>query len=77
MRSKSGSVPTERPGKYVRDYYRVPAYIGTRVRYTYQGVREGTITGFDGQYILIKFDGEPAARRRQRRAHPTWEIEYL
>jgi hypothetical protein len=65
-----------RPGKYVRDYYRVPAFIGARVRYTYGAHSEGTITGFDGQYLIVKMDGEGRARRRPR-YHPTWEIEYL
>lgn len=71
----------ERPGKYVRDHYRVPAYIGGRVAYTWgerhgEGTRYGTITGFDGQYLIVKLDGEGKVRRRDR-FHPTWEIEYL
>lgn len=68
---------TTRPGQYVRDHYRVPAFIGRRVRLTYQGTHEGTITGFDGQYLIVKWDHEPQNVRYRPRVHPTWELEYL
>ena len=59
----------------IRRQYGVPAEVGGRIAYTYQGRREGTIVGFDteGAYLLIRLDGEDDARRY----HPTWEIEYL
>jgi len=60
----------------VREHYRVPAFIGSRVRFTFQGVHTGTITGFDGQYLIVKWDGEGRVRYRAR-VHPTWELEYL
>lgn len=71
---------SDRPGGYVRNHYRVPAYIGTRVAYVWPerhgGKRRvGKITGFRGQYLLIKFDDEQRGSRVLY--HPTWEIEYL
>jgi hypothetical protein len=65
-----------RPGQYVRDHYGVPAFINARVTYTYgDEPRHGRITGFDGQYLLIKFDDE--TRHVRELFHPTWKIEYL
>ena len=60
---------------YVRRFYGVPADVGVRVAYTYQGRRDGTIVGFDdeGAYLLVRLDGEETVGRY----HPTWEIEYL
>lgn len=55
---------------YVRSYYRVPANVGGRV--TVDG-RAGRIIGGDGQYLLVRFDGELWVSR----AHPTWRVEYL
>lgn len=64
-------------GDYIRNHYSVPARVGQRVRYgaTYLdgGPREGTIAGFDGQYLLVRLDGDDHSGR----FHPTWEIEYL
>lgn len=71
----------DRPGQYVRDHYGVPAFIGRRVRYTGRlgaSAREGKIAGFDGQYLLVKFDDDDSERHGFReRLHPTWEMEYL
>lgn len=69
----------DRPGKYVRDHYQVPAFIGTRIKYVWgerhgEGTRAGKITGFDGQYLIVKFDDETKSSRT--RLHPTWEVEY-
>jgi hypothetical protein len=65
---------SERPGKYVRDHYLVPAFIGVRVTYTYEGERHGKITGFDGARLIVKFDDE--TRGSRSRLHPTWQITY-
>jgi hypothetical protein len=64
--------------EYIRNYYRVPAYRGRRVRYTggaVPRVREGTIVGgaSGNAYLLIRLDGE----RHARPYHPTYELEYL
>lgn len=55
---------------YIRLRYGVPAKRGGRIRYAKE---EGTITGSDGGYLLVKIDGE----KRSKRFHPTWNIEYL
>lgn len=68
------SASGERPGQYVRDYYGVPAFIGARVTYEWNGPpQHGKITGFDGQYLMIRFDDGSG---RGDRYHPTWHITY-
>lgn len=62
------------PGTYVRIYYRVPAYIGSPVVFTWRGRHSGRITGFSGSYLRIKFDDWPEGDDQMY--HPTWEIEY-
>lgn len=64
-----------RPGEYVRRHYGVPARIGRPIVTTWPPgtERPGRITGFDGQYLIVKFDD---ARRGRERLHPTWEIRY-
>lgn len=57
-------------GGYVRFNYRVPAYRDGRV--VVDG-EPGTISGFDGQYLLVRFDDEAVPVP----AHPTWRVEYL
>ena len=60
--------------QYIRDTYRVPAKVGTRVRYT--GRREpicGTITSATNAHIRVRLDGETGSGHY----HPTWRIEYL
>lgn len=60
--------------QYVRDYYRVPAKRGGRVRYTGGGQsRHGTIRSASGQYLRILLDGDKHAGTY----HPTWSLEYL
>ena len=60
--------------EYIRDYYRVPAKRGGRVKYTGQAnPKEGTIVGSNGGHLKIRLDGEEHAWT----FHPTWEIEYL
>ena len=59
--------------EYIRNYYRLPAYVGQRVRYC--GEHTGTITGGVGSYIKITFDGEE--KEDPGRYHPDWEMEYL
>lgn len=60
-------------GQYIRDYYGVPARLGSRVTYSGgQQPQAGTITGFDGAYLRIQLDGEQEVCNY----HPTWKIEY-
>ncbi len=58
---------------YIRDYYRVPARLDGRIRWTYSESKLGTIVGADGPHLLVHFDGE----KKPDPCHPTWEIEYL
>lgn len=55
--------------QYVRDYYRVPAKRGMRIKAC---GKPGTIVGFDGQYLRVRLDGQ----KRVSTWHPTWEIDY-
>lgn len=57
---------------YIRNYYRVPAYIGMRVR---AGGREGVLVRATGstQYLHIKFDDG----KSNGVYHPTDGIEYI
>lgn len=57
--------------EYIRDYYKVPAYEGARVRYC-RNV-EGTITGASGPHILVLLDGDTEALPY----HPSFELEYM
>lgn len=54
---------------YVRRYYKVPAKRGGRV---IANGKPGVITGFDGQYLRVRLDGE----KRSTPWHPTWRMEY-
>lgn len=63
---------------YVRRYYRVPAYIGMRVR-LYDSRRDELVEGVlvksrGDQYVYILLDGDTKARGPY---HPTDGIEYL
>lgn len=63
--------------KYIRDYYRVNAKRGGRVRYAnrcgFGDPREGEIKGARGAYLRILLDGDRTAKT----FHPTFDIEYL
>ena len=54
---------------YIREFYKVPAKRGGRVLINGWA---GTITGSDGQYIKVRFDGSCIVRRW----HPTWRVTY-
>lgn len=58
---------------YVRNYYGVPAYVGTRVRM--KNGKEGVLVAkrSDLHHVHIRFDGSKFSVP----AHPTYEIEYL
>ena len=56
---------------YIRKHYKVPARIGSRVRF--EGKHEGTIRGSHGGYIRVRFDGDENIVS----LHPTWRLEYL
>lgn len=63
----------DRAGDYIRGYYNVPAHIGDRIRFSGGDVPvEGTIAGFDDQYLLAEFAGPTDLVR----LHPTWQVEY-
>ena len=59
--------------EYARNYYKVPAFIGTRVRI--EG-REGVLVNHrpGDQYVYILINGEKKSRGPY---HPTDGIEYL
>lgn len=59
--------------EYVRNYYGVPAHVGTRVRMS--DGKEGVLTLAKSNlhYVHIRFDGASFSVP----AHPTDEIEYL
>ena len=67
-------------GAYIRDYYKVPADVGRRVRlgdgFSSRSSKEGVIVGFEGHYIIVRLDDTdtPSAPLI---LHPTWEITYL
>ena len=70
---------TDRPGKYVRDHYGVPAFIGRPVIFAWPSdslPRLARITGFDGALLIVKFDDERGHRGKRTRLHPTWELRY-
>lgn len=54
---------------YVREYYKVPAKRGMRIKFEGQ---PGVIVGFRDQYLRVRLDDE----KRIITCHPTWEIEY-
>ncbi|WP_024899494.1 hypothetical protein [Brucella rhizosphaerae] len=61
--------------EYIKDYYRVPARVDGRVKYTGgKKPQYGTIEGAQNQYLLIRFDGES---NEPLLYHPTWEITYF
>lgn len=63
------------PFEYIRNYYRVPAYRGSRVEVEHNGkLKQGTITGAHNQYIKITFDGE---KKPAGVFHPTDGIKYI
>lgn len=63
---------THIPGSYVRDRYKVPAFLNGAVRF--EGKR-GRIDGFDGPWLLVRFDDSNPADHPAR-IHPT-EVDYL
>lgn len=56
--------------EYIRNFYNVPAKIGTRVKY--EG-KLGTIKGTKNAYLKILLDGE----KKTKCYHPTYNIEYI
>lgn len=56
---------------YIREYYRVPAEAGRRVRYD---GKEGVITRARNQYVMIYFDGD---KNERGPFHPTDGVTYL
>jgi hypothetical protein len=66
---------TTEPGAYVRDHYHVPAHLGGRITFTWDG-RDATIVGFDDAHLLVQFDGELDTETEPAVLHPTWHIRY-
>ena len=56
---------------YVRDMYRVPAFVGCRVKAI---GAPGEIVGGRNAYLQVHIDGDPKGHRRY--FHPTYQIEY-
>jgi hypothetical protein len=56
--------------KYIQEQYKVPARVGTRIKYM---GRLGVIVGSRGPHLRILLDGEKLSGVY----HPTWKIEYL
>jgi hypothetical protein len=54
---------------YIRDYYKVPAKVGMRIKF--RGC-PGVITGFGGASLHVRLDGATDSII----CHPTWEISY-
>ena len=64
--------------EYVREYYKVPACIGRRIKYTSpkSGMREGVIYEDGGNYISVNFDKDKPGQTVN--IHPTDPgLEYL
>lgn len=59
--------------EYIREYYKVPAVIGRRIRF--EETKEGVIVGSRNAYIKVVFDGDIA--NQTKNLHPTSEVEYL
>lgn len=60
---------------YIRDHYDVPAKRGARIRFQpYRDAYDGVIVGSCGQYLRVRFDGEPLTIQT---LHPTWGVTYL
>jgi hypothetical protein len=68
---------TTNDGGYIRDHYHVPAYVGGRITFTDPcSPADGTIVGFDGHHLLVRFDGESEGDTEPAVLHPTWEVHY-
>jgi hypothetical protein len=62
--------------QYIRDYYKVPAKRGAKIKF--RGIPH-VITSADGAHLRAKpltSSGEPF-RVKPVIIHPTWEVEYL
>ena len=59
--------------EYIREYYKVDAYRGRRIRFGKEKPVEGTILGGKGALLRVRLNG----LKRTALLHPTWEIEYL
>lgn len=59
---------------WIQRHYSVPAQRGMRITFNdgLRPAREAVITGFRGQYLRVRFDGE----KHPVPAHPTWAITY-
>ena len=64
-----GIVRLDADGEWVRATYRVPAHIGSRVRFDGQ---PGTVVGFSGPHLVLQLDGQPG----EHPVHPTWHMDY-
>ena len=64
--------------KYIRDYYKVPAKRGARIRFTDGEGNSflGTIFSTISSSLKVRIDGLHKGRQYWI-LHPTWNIEYL
>jgi hypothetical protein len=65
--------------KYIRDYYKVPAFRGARVQYTdlHNTIWTGKITSSEGANLRILVDDRVDGYRGRKILHPTWNVRYL
>jgi hypothetical protein len=55
------------PLQYIRDYYKVPAYVG---RVVYAGGKRGVVVGASGPHLKVNLDTATCfGRRKKRGAH--------
>lgn len=61
--------------KYIRDYYKVPAKRGAKIRYMASDGDDcdGVITSSKDQYLRVRFGND----KRTVLLHPTWNVAYL
>ena len=65
--------------EYIRNYYKVPAYRGKRIKHTdvYGTTWTGKITSSNGAHLRVLVDDRIDGYRGRKILHPTWQIEYI
>jgi len=65
--------------KYIRDYYKVPAKRGGRIKFVdgFGGVWFGRITSARGARLRVLPDDRVPGCKTRLNLHPTWNVEYL
>ena len=57
--------------EYIKKYYHVTEHIKKGMKISVNE-RLGVITGADGHYLMVQFNGEDFSTP----CHPTWKVEY-